>query len=107
LFAATSFFIIAVALAHLGADQGLVRFIAWNVGRGAGHSNRATVLAGVLPSLTMTLVVAVLGYAAAPWLAGLLGAQSGAEGALIIRVLVVTLPFAVLYEQLLAVCRGY
>ncbi|MCW4466150.1 lipopolysaccharide biosynthesis protein [Glutamicibacter sp. MNS18] len=107
LFAATSFYIIALALAHLGADQGLVRFIAWNVGSGQGHLNRSTVLAGMLPSLGMTILVAFTGWAAAPWLSGVFGAESPEQGTLVIRVLAVVLPVAVLYEQLLAICRGY
>lgn len=107
LFAATSFFIIALALAHLGVDQGLVRFIAWNVGSGLSGRNKATVLVGMLPSMGMTLLVAIAGYVAAPWLAGLFSAGSLSEGTLLIRILAVVLPVAVLYEQMLAICRGY
>lgn len=107
LFAATSFFIIALALAHLGADQGLVRFIAWNVGSGRGHHNRSTVLAGILPSLGMSILVAITGFVGAPWLAGVFGADSPEQGTAVIRVLSLVLPVAVHYEQLLAVCRGY
>lgn len=107
LFAATSFFIIALALAHLGADQGLVRFIAWNVGSGIGYQNRATVLAGMLPALGMAVLVGATGFFLAPHLAGILDSSSIEQGTTIIRVLAITLPVAVLYEQLLAICRGY
>lgn len=107
LFAATSFFLIAIALAHFGADQGLVRFIAWNVGRGAGHTNKATVISGMLPALGITVLVASLGYVFAPQMALLFGAGSVAQGTQVVRVLALTLPIAVLYEQFLAICRGY
>lgn len=108
LFAATSVFIIAVALCHLGVDQGLVRFLAWNVGKGGDTKNRGLTLWALVPVLALALAVAGAGWFGAPLLQSALG-DSAAEGELIVvvRVLAVSLPFAVLYEELLAITRGY
>ncbi|MGP4989637.1 lipopolysaccharide biosynthesis protein [Glutamicibacter ardleyensis] len=106
-FAATSFFNIALALSHLGADQGIVRFIAWNNGRNEHLRNRTVVLSGVVPAIFMAVVVGSAGVVLSQTLALSLDGSGRIGSTAIIWVLVVSLPIAVLYEQFLAICRGF
>lgn len=108
MFAATSVFLISIGLCHLGVDQGLVRFLAWNTGRGDAANNRSITVWALVPVLALALVVAAAGwFAAAPIQRAIGTSGNGSELAAVIKILSATLPIAVLYEQLLAITRGY
>lgn len=107
LFAAVSVFNIALALSHLGADQGMVRFLAWNSSRLGGGIGRRIMKAGMLPALGMAVLVTAATLLFSQPLVNLLGAPAVSEGRTFIWVIMGFLPIAVLYEQFLAVCRGY
>lgn len=108
MFAATSVLLIAIGLCHLGVDQSLVRFLAWNTGRGDATRNRSLTFRALVPVMILAIAVATAGWFGATPLQrswGALGDSS--EAVTVIRTLAVALPVAVLYEQLLAITRGY
>lgn len=108
LFAATSILLIAIALCHLGVDQGLVRFLAWNTGNGTAHRNHRLSILALIPVLALATVVALAGWFGATSLQHFLGYDGEtAQIIAVIRILAVALPAAVLYEELLAITRGY
>ncbi|NAZ16793.1 oligosaccharide flippase family protein [Glutamicibacter soli] len=107
LFAATSFFNIVLALAHLGSDQGMVRFIAWNSAHSGSGGSRLIIKVGMLPALAMAIFVMVICLVFGSPLSSMLGADDVTDGQALVWVLVAFLPVAVLYEQFLAVCRGF
>lgn len=107
LFATISVFNIALALSHLGADQGMVRFLAWTSEIHGSGMARRIMKAGMLPALGMAVLVTATLLLFSQPLAAMLGAQQASDGRALIWVFMAFLPFAVLYEQFLAVCRGY
>lgn len=108
LFAATSVFLMAVGLCHLGVDQSIVRFLAWNLGSGTPAGNRRLTTWALVPVMALSMVVATIGWFGAEPLGRAFGVTgSGGDSVTVVRILAVTLPIAVLYEQLLSITRGY
>lgn len=107
-FAATSIFVIAVAISQLGVDQGLVRFLAWNTARKESSANRHLVRNGVAVSLGVACALAVAAMILAPALTGLLGGGDAPEESIgMLVVLAAALPVAAGYELMLAITRGF
>ncbi|MBG6217301.1 O-antigen/teichoic acid export membrane protein [Arthrobacter sp. CAN_A6] len=106
LFAVSSIFLISLALAQLGVDQGLVRFIAWNTARGDAAKNRHLVVIGFGTAAAAGSVVAALGVLVSHPLATLLGEESAASTRSMIVVFACALPVAAAYELVLAITRG-
>jgi len=114
-FTATSAFLIVEGVASLGANVGLVYFIARL--RSLGEAKRIpTILrAAVIPVIVASLLLMVLMIGAAEPMAKALltghlakgGAVSPDAVAQALRVLALTLPFAALLDTYLGVARGY
>jgi len=114
-FTAISAFLIVEAVASLGANVGLVYFIARL--RSLGEERRIPMIirAAVIPVIVASLVLTALMFGLAEPLAKVLlsghlgkgGAVSGAAVAQSLRALALTLPFAALLDTYLGVGRGY
>lgn len=103
-FAVTSLFGLLMALAQLGTDTGLGRFVLRNQARGP-QDVRATVRAALLPSLGLSVLLALLMGLAGGQLARAAGL--GAEAVVLVRLLSVMLPAAVLAEVCLSAARAH
>ena len=114
-FTAISAFLIVEAVASLGANVGLVYFIARL--RSLGEERRIPMIirAAVIPVIVASLVLTAIMVGLAEPLAKILlsghlgkgGAVSGAAVAQSLRALALTLPFAALLDTYLGVGRGY
>lgn len=106
-FAATSLFLIALGVAQLGTDVGLVRWLPRLRVRGEVADLPRTLRFALLPALGVSVLVAAAGVAGAPWVAGLLSAGDP-PGHFVtgVRVLAVALPLAVLSSIMLTTTRG-
>ena len=104
-FALTSVFLLAEVLCRLGADVGLIYFLArWRV-QGRFQAMRMGLRVGIRPPLTLAVVVGVGMFAAAEPLSRLVGA--GRHGTGLLRLLAVALPVVVAYDLCLAATRGW
>jgi len=114
-FTATSAFLIVEAVASLGANVGLVYFIARLRSLGEAKRIPTIIRAAVIPVIVASLLLTVLMIGAAEPLSKLLlsghlgkgGAVSPAAVAQALRVLALTLPFAALLDTYLGIGRGY
>lgn len=105
LFAATSVFLIAVAIVEVGVDQGMVRFLAWHRARGDVSALRTIFRIGLLPVIGTSLLGGAILFAIASPLAGWL--SSSATMADLLRVLAIAIPLAAMNDIVLAATRGY
>ncbi|MFI0482431.1 lipopolysaccharide biosynthesis protein [Actinomadura sp. 9N215] len=106
-FAATTVFLMGLALARLGTDVGLVYFIARTRALGFGHRVAAYVRAAFGPTVVAALVIAAALYAAAPWIAEAAVEGPADDGARYLRALALFLPAAAVSDAALAATRGY
>jgi O-antigen/teichoic acid export membrane protein len=113
-FTATSAFLIVEAVASLGANVGLVYFIARLRSLGEARRIPAIIRAGVIPVVVASLVLtAVMLLLAEPLahvlLSGHLGKGAVSPGAVAqsLRALALTLTFAALLDTYLGISRGY
>lgn len=106
LFALSSLFLISLALSQLGVDQGLIRFLAWNSGRGQSSGNRRLIISGMSAAIGFALVIMALGVIFASSVSEFLAETAPIQAAEMMTVLASTLPVAAAYELLLAVTRG-
>lgn len=107
LFAATAAFLIVVALVQVGADQGLVRFVAWHRARGEHAQVQHAIRIGLLPMVVASLVGAGALFLLAGPVSSLFSADSAELVGQMLRVLAATVPIAALHEVLLAGTRGF
>ncbi len=107
LFAATAAFLIVVAFVQLGADQGLVRFVAWHRARGEHAQVQHTIRIGLLPVAVAGLIGAGVLFLLADPVSRLFSADAGELVSQMLRVLAATVPIAALHEVLLAGTRGF
>lgn len=104
-FTVTSLFLVFETVGRLGADTGLVYFIArWRV-LGDNERIRLGIRAALGVVATVCVLVAAAMIAGAPWLDHFVGDPTGGSIALI-RVLAVILPIAAVYDLTLAATRG-
>ena len=114
-FTAISAFLIVEAVASLGANVGLVYFIARLRSLGEARRIPTIIRAAVIPVIVASILLTVLMLGVAEPLAKVLlsghlgkgGAVSSAEVAQALRALALTLPFAALLDTYLGVGRGY
>ncbi len=112
-FAATSLFLILEEFAVLGADNGLVYYIARLRSIGAQSEIRPVLRTAMAPVVVASLIAAALVVAFAHPLASALLAGRGGGGASLtevadaLRALAVALPFAALVDTMLGATRGY
>jgi O-antigen/teichoic acid export membrane protein len=112
-FTATSLFLILETIATLGAYNGVIYFIARLRAAGAEHRIPAMITTAVLPVVTAAVLAAgTLLLFAGPLARGLLGGHvphgvSIGAVADALRVLAITLPFAVLLDTYTGASRGY
>jgi O-antigen/teichoic acid export membrane protein len=104
-FALTSVFLLAEVLCRLGADVGLIYFLArWRV-QGRFEAMRVGLRVGMQPPLIFAVVVGATMFAAAEPLSRWVGA--GTHGIGLLRLLAVALPIVVVYDLSLAATRGW
>src|SRR5690349_15339960 len=114
-FTATSAFLIVEAVASLGANVGLVYFIARLRSLGEEKRIPTIIRAAVIPVIVASLLLTALMIVAAEPLSKVLlsghlgkgGAVSPAAVAQALRVLALSLPFAALLDTYLGIGRGY
>ncbi|HEY0543299.1 MAG TPA: oligosaccharide flippase family protein [Actinoallomurus sp.] len=103
-FAATSLFVILDAIAGLGADVGLLRFLPRQLALGDRGAARRTVPLALVPVVAVACVAALALTLAAPALSGPLG---GGQVVSMLRVLAVFLPVAAAHDTVLAATRAH
>jgi O-antigen/teichoic acid export membrane protein len=103
-FAATSLFVILDAIAGLGADVGLLRFLPRQLALGDRGAARRTVPLALVPVVAVACVAALALTIAAPALSGPLG---GGQVVSMLRVLAVFLPVAAAHDTVLAATRAH
>jgi O-antigen/teichoic acid export membrane protein len=103
-FAATSLFVILNAVAGLGSDAGLLRWLPRHLALGDHGAARRTVPVALVPVVAVACAGALALFFAAPALAGSLG---GGQVASMLRVLAVFLPVAAAHDAILAATRGH
>ena len=107
LFASTAVFVIVVALAQLGVDEALVRFIAAARAHGNHGDARRLLAIGLVPVIGTSAVAGGLLLAFAGPVAGLFATDQQPLVAQMLRVLALTVPLAALHDTMLAATRGY
>lgn len=107
LFTATAAFLIVMALVQLGADQGLVRFIAWHRARGEHDAVQRVVRIAIVPVVVTGTLGAVALLLAAEPVSSLFGPSSRDLVADMLRLLAAAVPLAALHEVFLAGTRGF
>lgn len=105
-FAVTSMFLLLLALAGLGADTGLGRFMLRFEHLGRHADIVPAVRAGVVPPLVVATVMAVVGVLAAPWVTGLIGLDPDTDSTAV-RLAAGALPVATLGVLSLATTRAF
>jgi len=107
LFAATSAFLILEALALLGTDTGLVKWLPAQIASGRSADLRRTLVISTVPVLGLSLCLGVALLATAPALAPhMVGQDSASTMTVMLRVLAVVLPVATLADMIIAATRG-
>lgn len=106
-FVATALFLIITSAAALGADTGVLRFIARARALGRPADVLIVLRAGLLPAVGLSALLTVGLYLAAPQISGLMGASSRGQMSTAIKVLAPFIPVAVAYNIVLAATRGF
>jgi O-antigen/teichoic acid export membrane protein len=103
-FAATSLFVILNAVAGLGSDAGLLRWLPRHLALGDHGAARRTVRVALVPVVAVACVGTLVLAVAAPALADAIG---GGQVTPMLRVLAVFLPVAAAHDAVLAATRGH
>lgn len=103
-FATTSLFVILNAVAGLGSDAGLLRWLPRHLALGDHGAARRTVPVAVIPVVAVACLAALALTVAAPALAGAIG---GTDVTPMLRVLAAFLPVAAAHDAILAATRGH
>jgi O-antigen/teichoic acid export membrane protein len=103
-FAATSLFIILNAVAGLGSDVGLLRWVPRHLALGDEGAARRTVPIALVPVVAVACLAGLVLAIVAPSVSGLLG---GGHIAAMLRVLAIFLPVAAAHDAVLAATRAY
>lgn len=107
LFATTSLFLIGVAVAQLGAEVGLVRWLPQYVVHKSPAAVRATMRAAFVPVIAASVLVGAGAALLSPWIGDSIGgATNGEVASAQILVLAAFLPIAALSNTVLAATRG-
>ncbi len=106
-FAASSLFMIGVAITQLGAESGVVRFLPMVLVKRGGRETRRVLRAALLPvAVFSVLAAAAVAVAAEPIARHLLGASDLVTATVQVRILACFLPVAALLNTCLAATRG-
>lgn len=107
LFAATSAFLILEAVAVLGTDTGLVKWLPTLLATGRGVDVRRTLVVAMAPVLLTSVGAGVVLYlVAGPLAPVMVGTDAAATGETMLRALALVLPVATLHALVLAATRG-
>ncbi|MGI5167245.1 oligosaccharide flippase family protein [Spirillospora sp. CA-253888] len=106
-FAATSLFLILAAVAGMGSDAGLLRWMPRHLALGRSASARRMVPIALVPVVGVAALAGLFLALAAPWLSTKLGAEDSHQVVGMLRVLAVFLPIAGAHDVLLAATRGH
>lgn len=105
--AATALFLIVAALAQLGTDVGLVRYLSADAATGRQHRLWQTLRIALLPVLVVAVVCAVALWYGAPRVADAIGTPGvRADTIGVLRALTPFLPVSAVYGSLLAATRS-
>lgn len=107
LFSATSLFVIAESLCALGTATGLVYFIARVRALGKGYGTRGLIRTALPPVLVVSVLSAGGLMLLAPTIAQIIAKGPDPTLATSIRILGAFLPFAVVFDVLIAATRGF
>ena len=105
-FSVTSLVLLLLAVAGLGADTGLGRFMLRFVHHGQQGDIVPALRAGFVPPLVVSAVMAVTGILAAPWIASLIGLEADTDASAV-RFAAGALPIATLGVLALATTRAF
>jgi O-antigen/teichoic acid export membrane protein len=106
-FAAIAVFTILSNVMELGADTGMVRFVARLRALGRSADLRRTVLVGLVPVAIIGIVVGVMTFAAAPSIARVFASDRQEQVTRFLRLIAPLLPFATVSTVVLAGTRGF
>jgi O-antigen/teichoic acid export membrane protein len=106
-FSAVATFTIVSNVAELGADTGIVRFVARLRELGTSEDVRRTVFIALVPVALVSTVAAVVVFAEAPALARVFARDHTLEVGRVLRLIAPFLPFATISTVALAGTRGY
>lgn len=106
-FAATSIFVVFEGLCALGTVTGMVYFIARLRARGNHGAVPALLRTGLAPVVGAVLLAAALMFGFAESLSALLNGEGMREPVGFVRILAIFLPFAVVYDVLIAATQGF
>lgn len=106
-FAASSLFLILAAVAGLGTDAGLLRWMPRHLALGDRTAARLMVPVALVPVAAVAALGGLLLGFGAPWLIGLTGSGELDHIVDMVRVLAVFLPIAAAQDALLAATRGH
>jgi O-antigen/teichoic acid export membrane protein len=107
LFSSTSLFIVLEGLCALGTATGIVYFIARSRALGQDHLVRPILRTALVPVGLVSLLAAVAMFLLAPVAGEALGSGDSSVPILFLRILAPFLPFAVLYQVLIAATQGF
>jgi O-antigen/teichoic acid export membrane protein len=105
LFSATSAFLILAGIAMLGTDAGLARFLLRSEVVGRSSDVRTCIRIARRPVVFTSVGLAIVAFAAADWLAPIIGLASD-DGPTVLRLLAAVLPAAVLSDFSLSATRA-
>ncbi|MGI8879712.1 MAG: lipopolysaccharide biosynthesis protein [Jatrophihabitans sp.] len=107
-FALTSVFLVAETLCRLGADTGLIYFVARWRALGQQRLIRAGLRVALVPAVSLAVFVAGAVILFAPWIVDTVVKGSGSHGSVVmLRTLAIFLPAAVLYDLVIGATRGF
>lgn len=107
-FAVTSIFLLALSLVELGVDQGFVRFQARNIAMGRHSASRRIIRVGMLSVLgTSSVAATLLVIFSGPIGAVVADSGTAVAASTMTQVVALSLPFAAMYDLLLALTRGH
>jgi O-antigen/teichoic acid export membrane protein len=107
-FAATSIFLILVAVIELGVDTGLVRFLPRNLVERRLADIRTTFLVALTPVVVLAVVAAVALFLGAGWIAEVAGGDADVDQlSSVLRMMALFLPLAAVTDLSLAGTQGF
>lgn len=106
-FAATSVFVVLEGLCALGTVTGLVYFVARLRARGLHGAVPAVLRTALVPIATVAFVAAAVMLLGAGPMSSMTGGDSVPESADFLRLLAIALPFAVVYDAVIAATQGF
>lgn len=93
------------AISVLGLDQGMIRYISIHKSTGDGRRAAGTVIAGVVPSLVISVFASIIVFAFAPQIATMIFKKP--ELTYLLKTMVASLPLLTVFTIFLSVIQGF